>query len=308
MLLEASTELSNGWTANGEELNDFILVPQAATRKDLFNSVCGLKMTKSRARNILEELQFIHVNDKDKNFEEGEDCENGRVWRAISSPSTNSDSKAAIRAKLSVASAHVLLHENRQVWRVPLSVAGSLWNQVHHVFGDYDFRECRNFFSHAFLREKYGSDLRYYHAIRALYISCVPILEVLVEKLEAALADENSWKAEESALSYSDRPEYGMDTPEAEAEAEEQRQIEANEALLATQNLGCFTEEESPESLDSLVDQDSIAENPIAAWLAKTGEWNPSYDIKRRQSWSHFYYVDIIDDDDIDDTDGKRWM
>ncbi|KAF2442402.1 hypothetical protein P171DRAFT_446099 [Karstenula rhodostoma CBS 690.94] len=315
MLPEASIDESNGWTEHTETV---ARSPKATAPKSLLNIICGVKITRSRAQTVLEELKFMHdtmsmslesieefkltkplaVNDKNKYLDHGEEYENGRVWRAISSFSTNPGPKAAIKAKLSVASAHVLLHENLEVLGLPSSVASSLWNEAGRIFRDYDFRDCRNFFSHAFLRTVYGNDLKYYQKVQTIYTSCVSVLEVLIEKLQAGLSDENAWKTEESELSHSERPEYGMDTPEAEAEAEEQRQIKASEVPVAAQQPGWVTEEEAIESSGSLVDQDPIAEDSIAAWLAETWDWNPSYGIERRQSWSHFYV----------DTHRRSWM
>ncbi|KAF9735918.1 hypothetical protein PMIN06_006856 [Paraphaeosphaeria minitans] len=324
--LEASTEVSHGWAELAKE-EDIIPMSQDTDPQHFYNIVCGLEFNKAWAQNLFLELQFMHgtmsmslesiedfklteplaVNDRNQNSDQEKVFENERVWRAMSCFKTDAKPKAAFRAKLSVASAHVLLQENRQVWYVPtiyFSSGGSLWSQVDLVFSDSDFRSCRNFFSHSFLRGKFGNDLPCYKAIKRMYTKCVPIFEVLMEKLESALSDRNAWKIGKSSLSYSERPEYGLDTPEAEIEAEEQRQMKAKEALIVTPELSWCTEEETPETPNLPVDQDAIVEDPIVAWLAETWEWNTNYCIRRRQSWSHFYDVDTVDDG----TDGRCWM
>jgi hypothetical protein len=314
-----STDKSNGWTDNSETQDWVNPNPKAIGSSNLFNIICGMKVTRTIAQSVLEKLQFMHgtmsmslesieefelteplaVDDSNEYAGGGEEYENGRIWRAIASFSTNPQLKATVRAKQAVASAHVYLHENFLLWgaMVPISVAVSMWNKVHYALDSYDFRDCRNFFSHVFLRTEYGNDLRYYKQVEKLYTSTVPVLEALIEKLQIGLADESAWKTEESELSYSDGPEYALDTPEAEAEAEEQRRIKASELSVSTAQCSWVVEEEASESVHESPEGPS-AVDPIAAWLEDTLDWKSDYEIIRRQSWSHFYV----------DAYGTNWM
>lgn len=299
---EASTEPFNswihgpsGWGGDEDVQNHLVLRPAEVMTKDRSNIICGLKFIRSRAQEELEELQFIFGmmsmslesikefnltepladNHKNELTDQKEKPEIRRVQRAISSFGTNPELKAAIRAKLSVASAHVVLYE-RSKRGLLQSVDLSDWTKVYRVFDDYEFRDCRNFFSHGFLSDVFDNDLEYYKRIQTKYTECVSTLEVLIEKLQIGLADESAWKAEKSALSYSERAEYGMDNPEAETEAEEKRQIKAKEVAIKE-----VTIEPPP---DSPVEQD-----PTIIWLADTRapEWIPHYRIERRQTWGH---------------------
>jgi hypothetical protein len=306
--LEVQAWVGDGWTDDSEVQEP---IPKWTSPRNQFNIICGQKFNRAEAGSLLEDLQFMYgtmsmslesieefklteplaVNGSNGYAGRGELYENGRIWRAMASIGTNPQLKSVIRAKQAVASGHVILHESFRLWgdRVPLSYGSSLWSEVRSAPESFYFRNCRNFFSHEFLRTQLGNDLYYYKQVEEMYTSTVPVLEVLIEKLQLGLADDNAWKTEESELSYSDRPKYGMDTPEAEAnEAEERTRIITSELPV---------EEETGESLPESP-EDPTAVDSITAWLEETQGWNHCYEITRRQSWSHFFV----------DTYGQSWM
>ncbi|KAJ4345447.1 uncharacterized protein N0V89_011578 [Didymosphaeria variabile] len=295
---------SNGWSDNPEAEDRTISGPEIVRRSYWYNIICGIQIEKSRAQHMLQYLQFMFgemsssldainehkltkplpVADSNKFFNLGHDYENGRVRSAIADLSTDSTLRAMIMAKKSVASGHVMLHESFLVERpmVPASFACSLWKRLLDVPESCDFRNCRNFFSHAFLRTDFGNDLKDYCKIKQMYTDHLPILEVLIKKLQAGLEDESAWKNDELELSYSNRPAYAFDIPEGEAEAEEQRQVKASARNLS-----------SPTSLD-LPDCNAYDRTPkhwaSSHFTIKTHDSEPLPPIQTIYSLRHPYF------------------
>jgi hypothetical protein len=232
----------------------------------------------------------LAVNGDIKYYGHGEEYENGRVRSAVASDYTKPTLRAKIVAKKAVACGHVIIHENFLVdqARVPRSVPSSLWTQARLGVDNYRFRDCCNFFSHAFLNSDLGSDLKQFSDVQKLYSEQVAVLKVLIEKLKIGLGDESAGKTEKSELSYTNRPEYAVDSQEAEAELEESLRI--IEPIQSQKHLV----PSSPVSQDGwgleeavIEDQARLSENSIVEWLLETIDWESGVSIQRRYSCSH---------------------
>lgn len=251
---------------------------------------------------------FVSDEEQDS-LENLKTSEKERIWNAMISLSTNPQPKAAIKAKLSVASAHVMLHENQPLISLcPISGGvRSFWRMLIHIFERYEFRSCRNFFSHALLRV--GDELERYKDIKSMYSEALPILEILIHKLQAGLADDAAWKAETAALFYAGRPEYGMDTYAAEVKAEKERQAEKARELKREQESQLKASEAVEEAVNTV---STDVEDRAPIWLSDNYWENPE-PLERRHSWSHFCVAhpdndELKQDYGIHELFGKHWM
>ncbi|KAL1603682.1 hypothetical protein SLS60_005271 [Paraconiothyrium brasiliense] len=324
ILLDDSAEVLEGWTDTPDGWTEPIPRTEIAPKK--YNIICGVKVEKSEARYVLRYWQFVFgemswsldaideyklteplpVSDSNEFFDRGPNYETGRVRSAIADHRRiDARLRVMIMAKKSVASAHVVLHENflKAGQFMPRSEGrDSLWNLTSWVSDDFNFRHCRNYFSHSFLTNDGANDLKRYSDIKEMYQGHLPFVEVLIQKLQAGLADESAWKVH-TELSYSNRPAYGLDNPETEADAEEKRQIEEKKKIKASaKDTSLLTLLDSP---DCHTHDDGVADDvsstppspiePTVAWLTQTSShrWKDEYFTERRHSWSHFY----IDDD-----------